>query len=183
MLDRSRLKHWCHSGNSKIVDIDQKFIAYLSVFVSILMTAYTSIKTSSRSLSLGIRPTVSDEKKKASCMLDCLRSKKTKSALKKTKKENYGQQIIRNEKNGVVYSYAFFHFIFMLASFHNMMNLTNWTSPEAASLESFGKSMPAVYIKAASALVCILIFGCTLLVSCFCSKKTSSNKNVTFVDV
>ena len=45
----------------------------------------------------------------------------------KTKKENGGQKLVKNEKNGVTYSYSFFHFIFVLASFHNMMNLTNWT--------------------------------------------------------
>lgn len=136
-------------------------------------------------MSLGIKPPKSDSKKKRGCILDaclCLfRRSKKKSSLKKGKKENYGQQVIRNEKNGVVYSYSFFHFIFLLASFHNMMNLTNWTSPEVASLESFGKSMPVVYIKAASALVCILIFGCTLILSCCCSK--GSDKNVTFEEV
>ena len=47
-----------------------------------------------------------------------------------------------------------------------------------ASLDNFGKSMPAAYMKAGSALVCIAIFGCTLMVSFFCPK--GSNKNVTF---
>lgn len=187
VIDRTQLSNWCYS-DSNLVDIDQKFIAYLSVLVSILMTAYTSIKTSTRSMSLGIKPGISiEEKKKHGCILDsllcCLRSSKSmKSSLRKKKKENYGQQVIRNEKNGVVYSYSFFHFIFFLASFHNMMNLTNWTSPEAASIENFGKSMPVVYIKAISAMACILIFGCTLMVNCFCPKN-SSDKNVTFADV
>ena len=198
VFDKTQLRSWCHSGSIKLVDIDQKFIAYLSVLVSILMTTYTSIKTSSRALgSLGLGQTPDDsyeeKKKKSGCFLDIccqlmccwFRSGKTKkSSLKKGgKKKNYGQQVIRNEKNGVIYSYSFFHFIFLLASFHNMMSLTNWTSPEAASIENFGKSMPVVYIKAVSALACVLIFGCTLMVSCFCPKTRASNKNVTFADV
>lgn len=164
------------------------------------MTTYTSIKTSSRAMSLGLGPSNPNDsfednrKKKSGCFLDIFcqmlccwfrSSKSKKSNLKKGgKKNNYGQQVIRNEKNGVIYSYSFFHFIFFLASFHNMMSLTNWTSPEAASIENFGKSMPVVYIKAASALACVLIFGCTLMVSCFCPKGSgNSNKNVTFADV
>ena len=188
VFDKSHLSNWCHSGDSNMVDVDQKFIAYLSVLVSILMSAYTSIKTSTRSVSLGIKPGHIDEKKNKKCILEkilCCFSfnKSKKSNLKKGKKSNYGQQVIRNEKNGVIYSYSFFHFIFFLASFHNMMNLTNWTSPEAASIENFGKSMPVVYIKAASAIACILIFGSTLVVGCFCPKNSSNNKNVTFAEV
>jgi hypothetical protein len=105
-----------------------------------------------------------------------------------------GQALIRNEINGVVYSYSFFHFIFMLAVFHNMMQLTNWTRfvieiiiepllrfklkphvvfwrPDTAHLDTFGQSMPTVYMKSCSAIVCIFVFGATLLASYFCPKK------------
>ena len=36
------------------------------------------------------------------------------------------QPLIRDEKDGVKYSYAFFHVIFIFASLHIMMQLTNW---------------------------------------------------------
>lgn len=162
------------------------------------MTVYTSLKNSARSLSLGIRPVAvvaaehpkpasRDSSSASSCCCCCFGSgrKAAKSALKKSRKgENYGQRVVRNEKSGVVYSYAFFHFIFMLAAFHNMMNLTNWTNPQAARLDSFGKSMPVVYTKAATAIACLLIFGCTLLASCFCSAtKAKTDKIVTFAEI
>ncbi len=194
ILDKDQLNNWCATSNISLLDIDKKFIAYLSVFISILMTVYTSLKTSARSLSLGIRPantvvaterTFNKSRETSNCCC-CFGIKHTKSALKKKKnRENYGQKVIRNEKSGVVYSYSFFHFVFMLAAFHNMMNLTNWTSPEVrVSLDVFGKGMPVVYTKAATAIVCLLIFGCTLIVSCFCEVgKKTKDKSVSFADV
>ncbi|CAF0848575.1 unnamed protein product [Brachionus calyciflorus] len=186
--------NWC-SSDMDIVILDRKFIAYLTVLVSILITIYTSLKTSSESKTLGIelnKPQIDlsikkNQKNKSSscccCCFGCLTTKKEKPKKSSFKTHYGGQRVIKNEQNGVTYSYSFFHFIFLLASFHNMMNLTNWNRPELASIDNYGKGLPTVYVKAGTAIVCIIIFGCTLLVSCFCPKNSKSNKrslNVSF---
>jgi hypothetical protein len=107
---------------------------------------------------------------------------KEKSALKLDKKQTGGgQRVLKDEENGVKYSYAYFHFIFMLATLHNMINLTNWNKPETATIESYGRGMPTVYVKIATVALCIFMFSSTLIISCVCPKTSSQKKmNVTF---
>ncbi|ORZ24404.1 serine incorporator/TMS membrane protein [Absidia repens] len=77
-----------------------------------------------------------------------------------------------DERNGAVYSYSFFHFIFAVASMYVAMLLTNWntitmeemTDPEQdGDLVRIGQSYTAVWVKIVSGWLCSIIYGWTLV--------------------
>jgi hypothetical protein len=53
---------WC-SSNLEISSLDQKFVSYVNVLVSLFFSIYTSLKTSSESKSLGINANKSEVNK------------------------------------------------------------------------------------------------------------------------
>ncbi|XP_078398289.1 serine incorporator 1 [Cetorhinus maximus] len=67
-----------------------------------------------------------------------------------------------NEKDGVTYSYSFFHFMLFLASLYIMMTLTNWYSPDS-SYEMMTSKWPSVWVKISSSWICIMLYGWTLV--------------------
>ncbi|XP_067881495.1 serine incorporator 1 isoform X2 [Heterodontus francisci] len=67
-----------------------------------------------------------------------------------------------NEKDGVTYSYSFFHFMLFLASLYIMMTLTNWYSPDS-SYEMMTSKWPSVWVKISSSWLCIMLYGWTLI--------------------
>ncbi|XP_010221269.1 PREDICTED: serine incorporator 3 [Tinamus guttatus] len=72
------------------------------------------------------------------------------------------RRVVDNEKEGVQYSYAFFHFMLFLASLYIMMTLTNWYSPDA-DFKTMTSKWPAVWVKIASSWVCLLLYLWTLV--------------------
>ncbi|KAJ1911221.1 Membrane protein tms1 [Mycoemilia scoparia] len=70
-----------------------------------------------------------------------------------------------DEKQGVQYSYAFFHFIFMVASMYVAMLLTNWNTANADKGEGIwiGRSIVAVWVKVVSSWICIVLYAWTLV--------------------
>ncbi|KAL0164966.1 hypothetical protein M9458_040719, partial [Cirrhinus mrigala] len=69
---------------------------------------------------------------------------------------------IDNEKDGVTYSYSFFHFMLFLASLYIMMTLTNWYSPDS-NYETMTSKWPAVWVKITSSWICISLYVWTLV--------------------
>lgn len=72
------------------------------------------------------------------------------------------RRVMDNEKDGVQYNYAFFHFMLFLASLYIMMTLTNWYSPDA-DFKTMTSKWPAVWVKITSSWVCLLLYLWTLV--------------------
>ncbi|XP_018430160.1 PREDICTED: serine incorporator 3 [Nanorana parkeri] len=80
------------------------------------------------------------------------------------------RRVVDNEKDGVQYSYCFFHFMLCLASLYIMMTLTNWYSPDA-DLKTITSKWPAVWVKISSSWVCLLIYTWTLIAPVICPNR------------
>jgi hypothetical protein len=71
-------------------------------------------------------------------------------------------KVYDNEKDGVQYSYSFFHFIFALASLYVMMTLTSWYKPNS-DLTHLNSNMASVWVKIVSSWLCVGIYAWTML--------------------
>ncbi|CAG8498473.1 10678_t:CDS:2 [Paraglomus occultum] len=71
-----------------------------------------------------------------------------------------------DERNGVAYSYAFFHVVFAIAAMYVAMLLTNWNTISTSNSDELviiGQSYTAVWVKTVSSWVCLLIYAWTLV--------------------
>ncbi|XP_057209881.1 serine incorporator 5 [Triplophysa rosa] len=75
-----------------------------------------------------------------------------------------GQNVMYDEKEGTVYSYCCFHFVFFLGSLYIMMTVTNWFHYDTARIEQlFNGSWSVFWIKMASCWVCLFLYIWTLI--------------------
>ncbi|VDL59147.1 unnamed protein product [Hymenolepis diminuta] len=79
---------------------------------------------------------------------------------------------IYNEAILTVYSYAWFHFTFCLATLYMMAQLTNWYNPELSSLQTVMESWANMWMKLFSAFLALLLYLWTLCFMRFCFNRS-----------
>ncbi|KAK2821689.1 hypothetical protein Q7C36_021032 [Tachysurus vachellii] len=72
------------------------------------------------------------------------------------------RRLVDNERDGVQYSYSFFHMQLFLASLYIMMTLTKWYRPDANYNDITHKRGP-VWVKISSSWTCVFLYVMTLI--------------------
>uniref|UniRef100_UPI00358E1040 serine incorporator 1-like n=1 Tax=Myxine glutinosa TaxID=7769 RepID=UPI00358E1040 len=139
---------------------DAQSIVGLAIYL--LCILYSSIRTSSNSQVSKL--TLSGAE---STLLDS--TSETSSAQDVRVEEGNGR-VEDNEKDGVQYSYSFFHFMLFLSSLYVMMTLTNWYSPDS-DYKYLQSKWPAVWVKISSSWVCICLYVWTLVAPCVLANR------------
>lgn len=127
--------------------------AYAGLVITFIMAIYASLSSSRESHKLGIRRGSREilEPKHENCEC-CPVSTRHNPSLEG------GQPVKYNETNGTIYNYAFFHFVFCLASLYVMMQLTNWYRPAESDIDMFGLNWSAVWVKMGSSWTCVAVY-------------------------
>uniref|UniRef100_A0A3Q3XJZ4 Serine incorporator 5 n=1 Tax=Mola mola TaxID=94237 RepID=A0A3Q3XJZ4_MOLML len=87
-------------------------------------------------------------------------------------KTGSGQNVVYDEREGTVYSYAYFHFVFFLGSLYVMMTVTNWFHYDNHKIEKLlDGSWSVFWIKMASSWVCLFLYMWTLIAPMVCPKR------------
>uniref|UniRef100_A0A8C7F2G6 Serine incorporator 5 n=1 Tax=Oncorhynchus kisutch TaxID=8019 RepID=A0A8C7F2G6_ONCKI len=83
-----------------------------------------------------------------------------------------GQNVVYDERQGTIYSYTYFHFVFFLGSLYVMMTVTNWFHYDNHKIEKLlDGSWSVFWIKMASCWVCLILYMWTLLAPMVCPKR------------
>uniref|UniRef100_A0A8C4IBK0 Serine incorporator 5 n=1 Tax=Dicentrarchus labrax TaxID=13489 RepID=A0A8C4IBK0_DICLA len=87
-------------------------------------------------------------------------------------KTGSGQNVMYDEREGTIYSYTYFHFVFFLGSLYVMMTVTNWFHYDNHKIEKLlDGSWSVFWIKMASCWVCLILYMWTLVAPMICPKR------------
>ncbi|XP_033750547.1 uncharacterized protein LOC117334838 [Pecten maximus] len=136
--------------------------AYAGLFLMFVMAMYSSLATSADSHKLGVPRHADQDVKHYECCCCCPVKPR------RNPTERGGQKVKYNESDGTKYNYAFFHFIFCLASLYIMMQLTNWYRPAESNVDMFGLNWAAVWVKMTSSWVCVVVYIWSLFLPKLC---------------
>ncbi|KAM6945104.1 serine incorporator 5 [Lycodopsis pacificus] len=83
-----------------------------------------------------------------------------------------GQNVTYDEREGTIYSYAYFHSVFVLGSLYVMMTVTNWFHFDGHKIENLlDGSLSVFWIKMVSCWVCLILYMWTLFAPMVCPKR------------
>ncbi|XP_062905408.1 serine incorporator 5 [Mobula hypostoma] len=151
---------------------DDKLVSVLGAIIMYGCVLYACLTSTTRSssITLGVSSTSAAKPTEARCCFCFLPDEEGNYEIDGDEKGT--QKVVHNEKQAVVYSYSFFHFIFFLGSLYVMMTLTNWFEYESVALETFAFGNSSnFWIKMASCWICILLFLWTLIAPLCCPKR------------
>ncbi|KAK3882575.1 hypothetical protein Pcinc_013054 [Petrolisthes cinctipes] len=136
-------EYYCGPDDDEDETFSDEIMPYVSLVLTFATVVYSAVGTASPS----------------NCQAIEFPSCPSQQSVQRHKVEDVGgQKVVRNETEGLAYSYPLFHIMIGLASLFLMMSLTDWYTPSTARLMSFGRSWAAVWIKMGSSWMCVVIY-------------------------
>jgi len=130
--------------------------AIIGAILTFVSVGYSALRTSSASQMGKLGMSASDES--SANLLD--------DDVDSDDEESGGQRVIDNEKNGVFYSWSFFHLVFAFASMYIMMVLTDWAIISTSSDDSgidIERNWASVWVRMVSSWLVVLMYLWTLI--------------------
>ncbi|KAL2092094.1 hypothetical protein ACEWY4_011892 [Coilia grayii] len=139
------------------------------LFCCILYSCLTST-TRRSATALRVYRNAVQENERARCCFCC--GDDTDDFDEEEKKTGGGQDVTYDERDGTIYSYSYFHFVFFLGSLYVMMTVTNWFHYDKAEIEKLlDGSWSVFWIKITSCWICLLLYMGTLVAPMLCPKR------------